>query len=173
MFTCQYRAEFLRAIWLKEYIIDRYDGIFSIFHSQLRHFFLILYTLIKLNWVNRYFLSTDSSSVLRYLYLNTAWWTISFWVYFFRMFGMCRTCSSEWSGTEHSARTNRTVCGVYHVLRWCRRNQDGGTDYLFFYIEFLYTLLIFLELRNTKEMRGFFRGEEGLCKLWIQSTIVL
>jgi hypothetical protein len=28
----------------------------------------------------------------------------------------------------------------------------------FFYIEFIYTLLIFLKLRNTKEMRGFFRG---------------
>ena len=94
-------------------------------------------------------------------------------VYFFRMSGMCRTCSSEWSGTEHSARTNRTVCGGYHILRWCRRNQDGGTDYLFFYIEFVYTLLIFLKLRNTKEMWGFFRGEEGLCKLWIQSPIVL
>ena len=96
-------------------------------------------------------------------------------VYFFRMFGMCRTCSSKWSGTEHSARTNRTVCGVYHVLRWCRRNQDGGNDYLlysFFYIEFFYTLLIFLKLRNTKEMCGFFRGGEGLCRLWIQSPIV-
>jgi hypothetical protein len=71
-------------------------------------------------------------------------------VYFFRMSGMCRTCSSEWSGTEHSARTNRTVCGVYHVLRWCRRNQFGRTHYLFFYIEFFYTLLIFLKLCNTK-----------------------
>jgi len=58
-----------------------------------------------------------------------------------------------------------TVCGVYHVLRWCRRNEDGETDYLFFYIEFFDTLLIFLKLRNTKEMRGFFKGEEGLCKL--------
>ena len=94
-------------------------------------------------------------------------------VYFFRMFGMCRTCSSEWSGMEHSARTNRTVCGVYHVLRWCKRNQDGGTDYLFFYIEFFYTLLVFLRLGHTKEMCGFFGGEEGLCKLWIQSPIVL
>ena len=89
-------------------------------------------------------------------------------MYFFRMSGICRTCSSKWSGMEHSARPNRTVCRVYHILRWCRRNQNGGTDYLFFY-----TLLIFLKLRNTKEMRGFFRGEEGLCKLWIQSPIVL
>jgi hypothetical protein len=52
------------------------------------------------------------------------------------------------------------VCEVYHVLRWCRRNQDGGTDYLFFYIEFFYTSLIFLRLRNTKEMHGFFREED-------------
>jgi hypothetical protein len=51
------------------------------------------------------------------------------------------------------------------IWRWCRRNQDGGTDYFFVYIEFFYTLLSFLKLRNTKEMRRFFRGEEGLCKL--------
>ena len=79
-------------------------------------------------------------------------------VYFFRMFEMCRTCSGEYSGTEHSARTNRTVCGVYQVLRWCRRNQDGGTDYLFFYIEFFYTLLIFLKLCNTKKYMDFLGG---------------
>ena len=31
-----------------------------------------------------------------------------------------------------------------------------------FYIELFYTLLIFLKLRNTKEMRGFFREGELL-----------
>jgi hypothetical protein len=74
---------------------------------------------------------------------------------------VCPGCAEHVLANEvvrNTARTNRTVCGVYHVLRWCRRNQVGGTDYLFFYIECFYTLLIFLKLRNTKEMRGFFRG---------------
>jgi hypothetical protein len=65
----------------------------------------------------------------------------------------CAGCTTFWGGAEGIKMAEPTI--------------------FFFYIEFLYTLLIFLELRNTKEMRGFFRGEEGLCKLWIQSTIVL
>jgi hypothetical protein len=35
--------------------------------------------------------------------LCTSYWWSNDWVYFFRMFGMCQTCSSEWSGTEQSA----------------------------------------------------------------------
>jgi lipoate-protein ligase B len=32
-------------------------------------------------------------------------------VYFFRMFGMCGTCSSEWSGTEHPAVFTQGISG--------------------------------------------------------------
>jgi hypothetical protein len=36
---------------------------------------------------------------------------------------------------------------VYHVLRWCRRNQDGGTDYL--HDNYGHALQFFLHRRNT------------------------
>jgi hypothetical protein len=121
-----------------------------------------------MKWVNRegwVFLSEVASSTDS-ARMNT---NGKYRVYFFRMFGMC----------EH-ALANEVVRNTLHEqTEQCTRFWGGAEGIkmaeptiFFFYIEFVYTLLIFLKLRNTKEMRKFCRGEEGLCKLWIQSPIV-
>ena len=56
-------------------------------------------------------------------------------------------CTTFWGGAEGIKMEEPTIFITIMVML-----------YSFFYIEFVYTLLIFLKLRNTKEIRGFFKG---------------